>query len=33
MAAATMLAAPAVVVFLVGQRIFLHDPLHVLDDR
>lgn len=33
MAGATMLAAPAVAVFLVGQRIFLHDPLHVLDER
>lgn len=31
MAGATMLAVPAVVVFLVGQRLFLHDPLHVMD--
>lgn len=31
MAAACLLALPAVVVFLVGQRTFLHDPLHVLD--
>ena len=31
MAAACVLALPAVAVFLVGQRAFLHDPLHVLD--
>ena len=33
MAGATLLALPAVVVFLVGQRVFLHDPLHALDPR
>lgn len=31
MAGAVLLAAPAVVVFLAGQRLFLHDPLHMLD--
>ena len=31
MAASTLLALPAVLVFLLGQRLFLHDPLHVLD--
>ena len=33
MAGSVMLAAPAVAVFLLGQRVFLHDPLHVLEDR
>lgn len=33
MAGATLLAVPAVAVFLVGQRVFLHDPLHSLDPR
>lgn len=33
MAGAVMLAVPAVAVFLLGQRVFLHDPLHVLEDR
>jgi multiple sugar transport system permease protein len=31
MASATLLAVPSVAVFLIGQRYFLHDPLHVLD--
>lgn len=33
MAGATLLAVPPVVVFLVGQRTFLHDPLHMLERR
>lgn len=31
MAGATLLAVPAVVVFLLGQRVFLHDPLSMVD--
>lgn len=33
MAGSVMLALPAVAVFLIGQRVFLHDPLHLLEDR
>ncbi len=33
MAGATLLAVPAVAVFLIGQRVFLHDPLHLVDRR
>ncbi len=33
MAGATALAVPSVLVFLVGQRVFLHDPLHLLERR
>jgi multiple sugar transport system permease protein len=31
MAGATMLALPSVLVFLAAQRVFLHDPLHLMD--
>lgn len=32
MAGSVLVALPAVVVFLIGQRIFLHDPLHLLEE-